>query len=392
MGDSRSIPDLTLENVLIYLRDISLGKSPTESFSSKFKASKDIQSIIPAFSKLGFLHDSLYPHSEPEYDVPATRIPSAINNRLLCNAELAKTILLWPEWVVTAATLRARQLYIVERLVSTRDFSNNHVKEGSSFLSPWTSVTVENLVSRVLSAVGASIELLPSLDRDLHSFDSFVGETDDALTTLKLSQFLDVVQVTNLGGATSAMGLILASKACAKTIARFPSNPMSASLAALLGICVSVAPCENSATALWLTWIATIRGLVQSLETTCTCNLRKTNACQQEPSLAREAVGKMRYNPHPSCSTHRSLSLLCIAPFKGSSDFGPGRHASRALSALASHETIFSYFAMLKIGLDPGMGALATKPIAFDFVATAISLAPGISRAILQFLHSLLDI
>lgn len=286
--------------------------------------------------------------------LPNTLSP-AVTKRIVVNVQCASGVLEWSDKTTAIASLRASEVWRVERLINEipcfglgeADVTDSDVDVVMSNLgiSQAQLDEVEKVVRHLSQMSANRQDFVLDPDGKMRvgpKFLSYVAATSESSGRA----FLDV-EMEELPGLDTAGDIIRAVQKIANAVLRNPRDDNTPRLAALVGLCVSRAWCLNSESVLHLTWIQMVR--------------------------AMGGVG--------TSSAH-----ACVAAF-----FPPngntrlGKYAALALTVLSRIEgSVFASFAALHVGTRPGFDALMTPNAALEFLCATLTTAEPICRTIVD--------
>jgi hypothetical protein len=354
-----------LQQTLVLLRDATTGEAAPPA---KLAADAPFAAALAALDTLG-----LVPGGQP----PGTHVPPAVRGRIRGNAGAAQRALRWSDKTVAVATVRAAEVWHVERLVASEAGAAAAAPPAAGGTAPATAATVTaavaaaGLTAGALEEVAGMVDALGSIAAAAAGRTSEHGQAHDgARLEPKLAGY--VVATASRGpprvplAAPTSFETVRAAQAWAAAAVCDPASDAAPSLTALVGICASRASCADSSTVLWLTWIKMVRSLIATAAT--------ADAARSHAAL-------------------RCVAHACVAPFSPSG--GPcvlGERAALALSVVARNDSVYAHYAALRIGVDPGVDALKTPSAALEFLSSALALPRPVCQAILDFLRRIIDL
>jgi hypothetical protein len=355
----------SLADLLIVLRDVSVGAAPSSYASSALSLCPKALDVERALRTLELVPAPPAPGLDTLLDRSDCELPRPVRTRICANAALLRSELCWADKDAAIAVMRAVELWLLQRLAPAPFLSNDsNTSDSESHLDLISeAMSLTGVDDACVDAIGKQSQFLANAEytQGLPLARTIGGPKlcNDPAQSLELQQEDKQQYLQSLVRTARRMTDILVDD---------PGHPQARSLAALVALCPLRAVSVDSKAALWQTWFVALRALHQP----------------PKPLLDARRANDVVNVQGSERTTVESLGMALIAPFLFENPVALGLHAPKALAVLAQMESSHAEYAALQIGLHPGPEVGATPQGALDFVAAALSLESPICLQILQ--------
>lgn len=339
------------------------GLSNSCSFVSEAKSSTSPSTSSPnPFDSVSLETLGLTPSPAEGLPLLPSDLSPAVIKRIAANADNASLTLEWSDKTTVIASLRASEIWRVERLI------NEIPCFGAGELPDVAAVDIQLAMSnlRISDAMVDEVASMVQLLAEMHTThqDIVLGSDGEKKVGPKFLSYVAATAETSgktyadaaekAGAVAEAESSVIAPgdviravQKLANAVVRNPRGENLPRMAALVGLCVSRAWCAESEAVLHLTWIRMVRAL--------------------------GGVG--------AASAH-----ACVAAFSPSNGVSRiGKFTALALTVLSRIEgSIFASFATLHIGTRPGFEALRTPSAALEFLSAVLTVDEPICTVVVD--------